>query len=149
MSLERAVLVVEGDELVCDVITVSLTEWAGTAVDCAYTGTVGLAKIRVGTYALVITDSSLREVTCFHLAGTAARRGIPVIMLSGHPVMNAKLEAVAFDYLSKPFRLSKLLAEAQVAIADPGKNLLMVNASLACLNGEKMDGHGAPKPPET
>ena len=79
---------------------------------------------------LLILDAVMPGRQGFRLATDAAQRGIPIMMMTGEPVMNEMLDQLGWSHLRKPFRLPELLAETRRTLLEASENLGMVRASL-------------------
>jgi DNA-binding NtrC family response regulator len=86
---------------------------------------------------LAIIDVGLPEISGVELATFAANENIPVLLISGHPEINNKLERFDYPYLAKPFGLDKLAAEAVRVIAATGENIRRVKASAEKMRANK------------
>ncbi len=116
---KNTILFVEDDPSLLLTFSMGL-EAAGYAVDAVSSTSEALSKLANGAYAIVITDIYLDERTGLDVL-RAARDYQPrcaVIMITGQGTMETVMEATergAFDYLAKPFDLSRLLAVVQRA----------------------------------
>jgi DNA-binding NtrC family response regulator len=110
----RNILFVEDDPSLLATFSMGL-EAEGYEVDAVSSTSEALEKLAHGRYAIVITDIYLDERTGLDVL-RAARDHQPlcaVIVITGQGTMETVMEATrqgAFDYLAKPFDLSRLLA---------------------------------------
>lgn len=108
------ILFVEDDPSLLMTFSMGL-EAEGYEVDAVSSTSEALEKLANGRYAIVITDIYLDERTGLDVL-RAARDNQPhcaVIVITGQGTMETVMEATqqgAFDYLAKPFDLSRLLA---------------------------------------
>ena len=108
------ILFVEDDPSLLATFSMGL-EAEGYEVDAVSSTSEALEKLANGLYAIVITDIYLDERTGLDVL-RAARDNQPhcaVIVITGQGTMETVMEATqqgAFDYLAKPFDLSRLLA---------------------------------------
>jgi CheY-like chemotaxis protein len=130
---ERKILVVDDEETICQVVSACLEDWPGTKVVCANNGNLAAERLRGDRYDLALIDALLPGPGGFELAEIAANQNVAVLMLSGHPEITAKLRAVSFPHISKPFRLSELLKESRQVIASSLENSRRVQTALALL----------------
>lgn len=113
MSVSTKILFVEDDSSLADTFSLGL-EAEGYQVDVASTSGEALALLARGAYPVVITDIYLDERSGLDVL-RAARDNNPdsaVIVITGQGTMETVMEASergAFDYLAKPFDLSRLL----------------------------------------
>lgn len=106
------ILVIEDDPK----IRVSLKEILiekGHQVDDASDGLEGYKKLETGEYALCLSDIKMPKMDGMEVLSKAMDAGIPTnfIIISAHATIDVAVEAVkkgAFDFLSKPFDLSRL-----------------------------------------
>jgi DNA-binding NtrC family response regulator len=110
----RNILFVEDDPSLLTTFSMGL-EAEGYEVDAVSSTSEALEKLANGRYAIVITDIYLDERTGLDVL-RAARDYQPrcaVIVITGQGTMETVMDATqqgAFDYLAKPFDLSRLLA---------------------------------------
>ncbi len=114
------ILVVE-DELKMQQVIKDNLELEGYKVDCARDGKAGLRKLLDNTYALVLLDVMLPEMSGFDVCRKAREKGIatPVIFLTAKGEEIDKvlgLELGADDYITKPFGLRELLARTKAVL---------------------------------
>jgi len=108
------ILFVEDDPSLLMTFSMGL-EAEGYEVDAVSSTSEALEKLANGLYAIIITDIYLDERTGLDVL-RAARDNQPhcaVIVITGQGTMETVMEATqqgAFDYLAKPFDLSRLLA---------------------------------------
>lgn len=113
MSVSTKILFVEDDPSLTATFSLGL-EAEGYQVDVASTSGEALALLARGAYPVVITDIYLDERSGLDVL-RAARDNNPdsaVIVITGQGTMETVMEASergAFDYLAKPFDLSRLL----------------------------------------
>jgi two-component system, NtrC family, response regulator HydG len=115
----NSILFVEDDHSLLTTFSMGL-EAEGYDVDAVSSTAEALQKLANGRYAIVITDIYLDERTGLDVL-RAARDYQPhcaVIVITGQGTMETVMEATqqgAFDYLAKPFDLSRLLAVVRLA----------------------------------
>lgn len=116
MATDRqSVLVVDDEMSICEMMASALED-RGYEARTACTGTEAVREL-AGRPDSVILDTLLPDMTGFEVAVHAARRRVPVIMMSGAPRGIMMLEEAGWPHLIKPFRLTQLLAEVERTIA--------------------------------
>lgn len=103
------VLVVDDDELICDLVSETLC-FEGYRVDSAYSGEQALAMLDQTPVDLVLLDIMMPGIdgfeVCRRILNNEATRDIPVIFLTAKGQFEDELrgyEEGAFDYITKPF----------------------------------------------
>ena len=114
------VLVVEDDQRLAAVIAQALTE-AGHHVVAAHAGPAGLVAAAAGTDDVIVLDWMLPGMDGPTLCRSLRGRGVmtPVLMLTARGEVQdrvAGLDALADDYLTKPFSLDELLARLRALV---------------------------------
>jgi len=104
-----AILVIDDDELVCEILKTSLTD-AGFCVDTAIESESALRKFRDKQYDAVIVDLVLPGKTGTELLETfkSINPDTSVLLVTAHPAIETAQKAIqldAFDYVSKPLNL--------------------------------------------
>lgn len=98
-------LLIEDDTSVAEGLRIALTH-VGHVVDCAATGSEGLARIAGGDYDVVVLDLMLPDIDGFEVCRRLRAAGsIPIVMLTARDDdidVVAGLEAGADDYVVKP-----------------------------------------------
>lgn len=119
----RAILVVDDDAALRDIIAETLTE-AGYAVDTAVNGRDGLEKFHVDRHGLVVTDIIMPEEEGFGLLRRLRDLApeLPVIVVSGGGAI------AAADYLDLASHLG-----ARVTLAKPFRRHQLLDAVAALL----------------
>ncbi|HNE49793.1 MAG: sigma-54 dependent transcriptional regulator [Chitinophagales bacterium] len=98
-----------------------ILEYEKYEVEEAEDGEIGLQKIEKNNYDVVILDVKMPKKDGLEVLGDMQQKGIdtPVIVLSGHGNTDTAVEAVkkgAFDYISKPPDLNRLLITVRNAM---------------------------------
>jgi len=101
------ILVIDDEKRMCDSIKVLLTN-IGYEVDTAENGRVGIDKLKVDSFDLVITDLMMPDLDGFavmkHIRENC--RGTLVIVITGYASVESAVRAIrsgAYDYILKPF----------------------------------------------
>ena len=102
------ILLVEDDPDLLSLL-VEILEDEGYRVSGAAQRQQARAALRKGDVDLLIADSVLRGGNGDDVAKAAARRGMPIIMMSGEPDRIARLSGGPLPFLQKPFRAAQLL----------------------------------------
>lgn len=126
-----AILVIDDEQMICEVIGDYFRDELGMTVDCAHTGPEGADKLIRKCYDFALIDATLPGLSGLDLATVAVHANTPVLLTSGHPEQNFKLHQFGYPYLAKPFSLDALRAEAARVIAESRENIERVKASAA------------------
>jgi DNA-binding response OmpR family regulator len=102
------ILLVEDDPDLLNVL-IQVLEQEGYRVSAASRRDQARAMLRKGDVDLIVTDSALRGGNGDDVAKAAARRKLPVIMMSGEPGRIARLSGGPLPFLEKPFRAATLV----------------------------------------
>jgi len=107
-----AVLVVDDEETICDLVSEKLAE-EGYACDVASTADSALAKLKEHTFDVVLLDIKLPGKSGMDILKTVKRRYpmTAIIMITGVNDLGTAVEAMklgASDYIVKPFTFGKL-----------------------------------------
>ena len=113
-------LVVEDDKKIASFVVNGLKQ-AGFAVDHSADGDEALALARSAPYDALVLDLMLPKRDGLSVLETLRREGLrtPVIILSAKASLDDRikgLQAGGYDYLTKPFAFSELLARVQALI---------------------------------
>jgi len=111
------VLVVEDEQRLAAVLAQALTE-AGHDVDVCHTGTDGLRVALAGHHTVIVLDWMLPGMDGPTLCRTLRERGLttPVMLLTARNQVQDRVEgldALADDFLSKPFAIDEVLARVR------------------------------------
>jgi excisionase family DNA binding protein len=116
------VLVVDDEPSIRDLLakTLALAEYE---VDLAPDGKTALDRLRIVPYDLLITDLRMPGVDGLTVIreGRRLRPDIPVIIITGYSTEASAIEAVNLGvsgYLTKPFRVPRVLAAAAKALGE-------------------------------
>jgi DNA-binding response OmpR family regulator len=116
------VLVVDDEASIRDLLakTLALAEYD---VDLAPDGRTALERLRITAYDLLITDLRMPGVDGLTVIREARRlrTDIPVIIVTGYSSEASAIEAVNLGvsgYLTKPFRVPRVLAAAAKALGE-------------------------------
>lgn len=98
-----------------------ILEYEKYIVDEAEDGESGLAKIKANKYDLVMCDIKMPKMDGLDVLKQTIAVGIetPLVMISGHGTIETAVEAIkngAFDFISKPFDLNRLLITVRNAV---------------------------------
>ena len=128
------ILIIEDEAAIRNVLTNILSdEDKSFKVDQAEDGEEGLEKIKSSEYDLVICDIKMPKKDGLEVLELALNYNpdIPFLMISGHGDIDTAVECIkkgAFDYISKPPDLNRLLNSVRNAL--DRKNLVTQNRSL-------------------
>jgi excisionase family DNA binding protein len=116
------VLVVDDEEAIRELLskTLALAEYD---VDVAPDGTVALERMRLAPYDLLVTDLRMPGIDGLAVIREARRykADLPVIIVTGYSTEASAIEALNLGvsgYLTKPFRVPRVLAAAAKALGE-------------------------------
>lgn len=120
--MARAILVVDDEEDVRDVIAISLGK-QGYEIDSVANGSAALARMHEKAYDLVLLDVMMPSMTGIEVCRLAkadpAIAHVPIVFLTakgGGDALAEGLEAGALMYLQKPFTTEKLVRLIEAAL---------------------------------
>ncbi|HCT24472.1 MAG TPA: response regulator, partial [Chitinophagaceae bacterium] len=116
----QKILVIDDERAIRNVLKDILSN-EGFQVDEAADGEEGWKKFQAANYDLVLCDIKMPKMDGleFLQQATATKQDIPIIMISGHGTIETAVDAVkkgAFDYISKPPDLNRLLVTIRNAV---------------------------------
>jgi excisionase family DNA binding protein len=117
------VLVVDDEEAVRDLLAKTLT-MADYDVDAAPDGPSALDRLRAADYDLLITDLKMPGMDGLSVIRESRRirPDLAVIIITGYSTEASAIEAIKIGvagYLTKPFRLPRILAATARALGEP------------------------------
>jgi excisionase family DNA binding protein len=117
------ILVVDDEQAVRDLLSKTLT-MADYDVDVAEDGPAALEKMRAVEYDLLITDLKMPGMDGLSVIREARKLSsdLRVIIITGYSTEASAIEAINLGvsgYLTKPFRLPRILAAAARALGEP------------------------------
>jgi DNA-binding NtrC family response regulator len=115
MTENHAILVVEDDALVSEVIAAALGDTYPTTV--VETAEEALLLIRRGGFRLMLLDCTLPGGIDPNLIPEADRMGTTVMLMSGDPGRVAQLSDRARPFVIKPFTLGRLIDAVEALLA--------------------------------
>jgi len=116
------ILIIEDEETIRRVLVSILSEENESyQVDIAEDGVVGLEKIKNNDYDLILCDIKMPRMDGVELLEAVKKidSEIPIVMISGHGDMETAINTMrlgAFDYISKPPDLNRLLNTVRNAL---------------------------------
>ncbi|HEY0525767.1 MAG TPA: response regulator [Stellaceae bacterium] len=116
MPKTRKILVVEPERDVGAVLR-AVFEQAGFKPVCLRDSTEALRRLERESFGFALVEVFLPRMGGLHLAGELDRRGIPLLMMTGHPTGMALLDDHVYPCLYKPFRLKILLSSMEEIMA--------------------------------
>ena len=98
-----------------------ILEYEKFRVDEAEDGQAGIEKIKSGKYDLIMCDIKMPKMDGIEVLEKAIDMGVdtPIVMISGHGTIETAVEALkkgAYDFISKPLDLNRLLVTVRNAI---------------------------------
>jgi excisionase family DNA binding protein len=117
------ILVVDDEQAVRDLLAKTLT-MADYDVDSAPDGASAIDRLRAVEYDLLITDLKMPGMDGLSVIREARRSApdLPVIIITGYSTEASAIEAINLGvagYLTKPFRLPRILAATARALGEP------------------------------
>ena len=117
------ILVVDDEQAVRDLLAKTLT-MADYDVDTSTDGPGALERLRVADYDLLITDLKMPGMDGLSVIREARRirPEIAVVIITGYSTEASAIEAINLGvagYVTKPFRLPRILAAAARALGEP------------------------------
>jgi len=117
------ILVVDDEEAVRDLIARSLSA-AEYDVETAEDGATAVERMRANDYDLLITDLKMPGMDGLSVIRDARRKSaeMPIIIITGFSTEASAIEAINLGvsgYLTKPFRLPRVLAATARALGEP------------------------------
>ncbi len=121
-SSRPRVLILDDDASICDLVAKTLA-FAEYDVDIAPDGGSALEHMRLYPYNLLIAELKLPDIDGLTVIREAKRykADLPVIIITGFSTESSAIEAVNLgvaSYLTKPFRVTQLLAAAATALGE-------------------------------
>lgn len=115
-----AILIIDDEKPIRNTLK-DILEYEKYIVDEAEDGESGLAKIKANKYDLIMCDIKMPKMDGLEVLKHTVSAGIetPIVMISGHGTIETAVEAIkngAFDFISKPFDLNRLLITVRNAI---------------------------------
>lgn len=127
-NLERPrILIVDDEQTVRDLVAKTLT-MADYDVDTAPDGPTAIDRLRSADYDLLITDLKMPGMDGLSVIREARQKSaeMPIIIITGYSTEASAIEAINLGvsgYLTKPFRLPRVLAVAARALGEPAPAL--------------------------
>lgn len=117
------VLVVDDEQTVRDLVAKTLT-MADYDVDTAADGPSAIDRLNTASYDLLITDLKMPGMDGLSVIREVRRRSteLPIVIITGYSTEASAIEAINLGvsgYLTKPFRLPRVLAVAARALGEP------------------------------
>ncbi|OKZ84207.1 MAG: DNA-binding response regulator [Clostridium sp. 44_14] len=118
------ILIVEDDVNINNLLKEALS---GNGYTCgqAFSGTEAALWLEKESWALVLLDLMLPEMTGEEVLGLIRRQGdVPVIVLTAKDALAEKLELLtngADDYITKPFDIQEVVARVQIQLRHAGR----------------------------
>lgn len=115
------ILVIDDEEDICEILKFNL-EFAGYEVGVAFSAEEALL-LNVSSYNLILLDVMMGEMSGFSLASLLKKNNetanIPIVFITAKDAENDMLTGFnlgADDYISKPFRVSEVLARIKAIL---------------------------------
>lgn len=117
------ILIVDDEQAVRDLLAKTLLT-ADYEVDTVPDGPTALDRLRAGEYDLLITDLKMPGMDGLSVIRETRRQlpDLPIIIITGYSTEASAIEAINLGvagYLTKPFRLPRILGAAAKALGEP------------------------------
>ncbi len=113
------ILVIDDEKSICNSLR-DILEYEKYIVDDAPNGLEGIELIQKNKYDVILCDIKMPEMDGIEVLEKAMQiTDTPMIMISGHGTIDTAVEAIkkgAFDYISKPLDLNRLLITVRNAL---------------------------------
>lgn len=154
MAKTPRILVIDDEPRMCESLETLLTS-IGYEVETAPHGRAGVAKLKPGAFALVITDLMMPEMDGFgvleHVQATCP--GTIVLVITGYASVDSAIRAIrsgAYDYILKPFDFDIIRISVERALEKSElEHKLDKSRAYGLLAEEVMDYHRAMMDPLT
>jgi DNA-binding NtrC family response regulator len=133
MRRDAQILICDDDETLCYLLKEELLN-EGFSVDIVYDGKYAIEKVQRKNYDVLLLDLEMKEVMGEEVLKYVQDNfpSLQVIVLTGKSEMRTAIECIkhgAYDFITKPYELEKLLVTIDRAIEH--KDLLLKNSILA------------------
>jgi DNA-binding response OmpR family regulator len=112
----RHVLVVDDEPAICELMQLALEADGMCRVVCAPGAAEAAAALQQQRFDAAVVDAVLRQASGVLLAIQLLALGVPVLLVTGEPAMQAKLDDIGCPYLAKPFPLNVLVSETNMLL---------------------------------
>ena len=114
------ILIIDDEKAICNTLK-EILEYEKYEVDIANDGMEGIRKIQSSNFDLVLCDIKMPKMDGLEVLTKIQeiKPEIPVVMISGHGTIETAVDAIrkgAFDYISKPPDLNRLLVTVRNAL---------------------------------
>jgi DNA-binding NtrC family response regulator len=129
----NTILIVDDEPRICEVLREFFHKSQGMLVQCAHAGPDATRMLKRECYDLALIGIPLTGSSAFDLVKLAANRNTPVLLMTGHSLLQLEMQRCAISYLGKPFTLVALGAAAGRIMNDRGRQVASLKASLTKL----------------
>jgi DNA-binding NtrC family response regulator len=129
----QRLLVIDDEPSICQIVCQVLRERFDAEVEYALRAPEGANRLQAVHFDFALIDVLLMDGSGIDVALIAASENTPVLMTSGHPEMQRKLQQFGFPYLRKPFSLAALSILASQIMAEAADNIRQIQAATAGL----------------
>jgi DNA-binding NtrC family response regulator len=134
VQYRRHVLVVDNDPAICAMMTMALEMDGVYRVTTASSAHEALQVVNRDRPDAAIIDVILPLISGLDLARRVFGWGIPVLLVSGHPVTAETLRQGGYRFLEKPFRIQRLVTELRTLLDDASHRRAGLAVQLRKLN---------------
>lgn len=126
----RHALVVDDRPEICDVLKMGLETLGAFRVTCAETAHDAISTLLRDPPNVAIIDVMMRGIGGLGLARYALQYHIPVLLMTGAPIADDRLQTIDCPHILKPFRLSELIRATEDVLVDPQASRAKLRAAL-------------------
>lgn len=127
-------LVVEPDRGVSELLQEALQEVFEARVALSGNGEQAERVLQECALDLAIIETMLPDISGFELAERAANRGVPSLLMSGHPTGQENCRAHGYPHLAKPFSLQEMVDAIRAIFHDSQQAIACLHRSYETLN---------------
>ena len=114
------ILIIDDEKAICNTLK-EILSYEKYEVDIANDGAEGIKKAETGNYDLVLSDIKMPKMDGIEVLQKLQEMNpdLPVVMISGHGTIETAVDALkkgAYDYISKPPDLNRLLVTVRNAL---------------------------------
>ena len=118
MIFKHRILVVDDEQVVCDVVKEILASNDNYQIVAEYDPVKALNLLRTSQFDLVLTDLMMGKYSGMQMIQAALEQNgdTVVVLMTGYPTMENAIDALkhgAYDYVVKPFKMDHLLATVE------------------------------------
>ncbi len=118
MIAKHRILVIDDEQVVCDVVKEMLSSNDNYRVVAEYDPVKALTLLKTSQFDLVLTDLMMGKYSGMQMIQAALEQNgdTVVVLMTGYPTMENAIDALkhgAYDYIVKPFKMDHLMATVE------------------------------------